>query len=117
MSLLSLAYIALTLITTVDVMLNRSFAIGAAALVSCALCFFGVATFVGSFLARHEKEYGLKDLIGIGAIATILVVAGFALMFWSGFRIIYSGYVIEGPYWLLVGIVTALLITRKKHAL
>jgi len=111
------AYFTFTVITSVQAIFNSSFAVGASALVACALSFFGVATLAGSFLARHEKGYSLKDLIVIGMIAVILVAAGLALIFWSGFRIIVSGNVIEGPYWALVGIVTALLVTRKKDAL
>jgi len=36
---------------------------------------------------------------------------------WSRFRIIFEGYVIDGFYWMLVGMLTALLITRKRDAL
>jgi hypothetical protein len=98
-------------------MLFKSFSVGASALAASAMCFFGTAGFMGSFLARREMKYNWKDLLGIGSIAAVLVAAGLTLMIWSGFRITLFGIVIEGPYWLLLGIGTALLITEKKHAL
>jgi hypothetical protein len=111
-----LIYFGVTVITCIQVVLKSSLAVGAAALAASALCFFGVASFVGSFLARHEKDYSVKDLIGIGAIATILVAVGLWLMIWSGFWINLFGVVVEGRYWALVGIITALVVTRKKDA-
>jgi hypothetical protein len=117
MALLMVAYFTVTVLTAGQVMWFMSFPVGASALAASAMCFFGSATFVGSFLARREMKYSWKDLLGIGSIAAILIAAGFALMVWSGFRITFNGVVIEGPYWLLLGIVTALFVTEKKHAL
>ena len=77
---------------------------------------FGVASFVGSVLARREKGYSVKDLTGIAAIATILAAAGLAIMIWSGFWINLFGAKIEGIYWAFVGIVAAIVVTRKKDA-
>jgi hypothetical protein len=81
------------------------------------MCFFGMAGFIGSFLARREMKYSWKDLLGLGSIAAVLVATGFWLMIWSGFAIALVGIVIKGPYWLLLGIGVALLVTEKKHAL
>ena len=117
MRVLILVYVLVTVVTTAQVMFGSSIVVGAAALVASALCFFGTATFVGSFLARHEKKYSGKDLIGIGAIATALVTAGFWLMNWSGFEMKLFDIAVEGDYWALVGIVTGLVVTRKKDAL
>jgi hypothetical protein len=114
MSLLTLAYLTLTVLTAGQVMLFKSFPVGASALAASALCFFGAATFVGSFLARREMKYSWKDLLGIDSIAAVLVAAGFGLMIWSGFRTTLFGVVIEGPYWLLLGIGTALLVTERN---
>ena len=73
--------------------------------------------FVASVLARHEKGYSAKELIGIGAIAAILTAGGLALMVWSGFLINLYGVSIQGIYWALIGIVTAIVAARKKDAL
>jgi hypothetical protein len=101
MTLLMVLYFTVTVLTTGQVMLFKSLPIGASALTASALCFFGVATFRGSFLARREMKYSRNDLLGIGSIATILVAAGFALMIWSGFRLTFTG----------------LSLKAKKHAL
>jgi hypothetical protein len=115
--LLILAYIVITLITTVPVMINDSLSVGAAALAGCALSYFGVATFVGSFLARREKKYSATDLAGIGAIAACLTAAGFALVIWSGFRLDLFGLTIKGEVWAFIGICVAIITTRKSDAL
>jgi hypothetical protein len=114
---LILIYFTLTVITCFQAMLNSSFAVGGGALVACALCFFAVATFIASVLARREKEYSTKELIGIGVIAAILTAGGLALMVWSGFWINLYGVSIQGIYWALLGIVTAIVVARKKDAL
>jgi hypothetical protein len=91
--------------------------VGISALVASALGFFATASFYGSFLARREKKYSVLDLLGIGAIAVALVGAAFGLMFWSGFSLSLEGVQIPGPYWVVVGMVTALVVTTKKDAL
>lgn len=111
------AYVTVTLLVCLQVMFTSSFVVGIAALMGSALCFFGAATFTASFLARGIKNYALKDLAGIGAIALVLCVAGIALTIWSGFWVTISGVYIEGWIWALIGIVSAILGTKKKHAL
>ena len=63
------------------------------------------------------KKYSALDLAGIGAIALVLVIAAFGLMLWSGFSLSLDGVLIPGLYWVAVGMVTALLVTTKQHAL
>ena len=70
-AILIFIYFLVTVITCVQAIFKSSLAVGGAALVACALCFFAVATFVASVLARHEKGYSTANLIGIGAIATM----------------------------------------------
>ena len=91
--------------------------VGISALAASALGFFGTATFFGSFLARREKKSSALELGGIGAIALVLVIAAFGLMLWSGFNLSVVGLHFSGPYWVVVGMVTALLVTTKRHAL
>jgi hypothetical protein len=114
---LIIIYFTVTVITCAQVMFAVSLVVGGAALVACALCFFAVATFVASLLARHEKGYSAVDLFGIGAIAAILTAAGLALMVWSGFRMVVYDVNVQGVYWAIVGILTACVIARKNDAL
>jgi hypothetical protein len=76
MALLMVAYFTLTVLTTGQVMVFKSFSVGGSALAASAMCFFGSATFIGSFLARREMKYSWKDLLGIGSIAAVLVAPG-----------------------------------------
>ena len=99
------------------VMFGSSLSVGVSALAASALGFFGTATFFGSFLVRREKKSSALELAGIGAIALVLVIAAFGLMLWSGFSISFDGVLIPGPYWVVVGMVTALLVTTKQIAL
>jgi hypothetical protein len=115
--LLTLAYCLISILTTGQVMFRSSLSVGISALAASALGFFGAATFFGSFLARREKKYSALDLVGIGAIALVLLIAAFGLMLWSGFSLALDGVLIPGPYWVAVGMVTALLVTTKQHAL
>ncbi len=110
-------YIVLTLITCVQAMFNSSFSVGGAALVACALSYFGTAGFVGSFLARREKKSTTPELLGIATIAVVLAAAGIALISWSGFRVGLFGVTINGPLWALTGVAVALVTTKKKHAM
>jgi hypothetical protein len=114
---LTLAYCLISILTTEQVMFRSSFSVGVSALAASALGFFGTATFFGSWLARREKKYSALDLAGIGVIALVLVIAAFGLMLWSGFSFSLDGVLIPGPYWIVVGMVTALLVTTKQHAL
>lgn len=115
--LLILVYLILTAVTCVSAMVKSSLFVGAAALAGSLLCFFAAATFCASFLAKREHQYKATDLLGIGAIATVLTVAGFALMIWSGFWISLYGVVIQGPYWVLIGILVAIVTAKKSFAL
>jgi len=115
--LVILAYIILTTVTCVSAMLKGSVLVGVAALVGSLLCFFAVATFCASFLAKREHQYKATDLLGIGAIATALTAAGFALIIWSGFWASLFGIVIEGPYWALTGILVAFVTAKKSFAM
>jgi hypothetical protein len=112
-----LIYTTLSLIAAISITIKGSLVVGIGVLVACAFSFFGTATFVGSFLARKEKAYTMIDLIGIGSIAAILVAVSFMLAYWTGFRVIFEGYVIDGVYWMLIGMLTALLVTTKQNAL
>lgn len=66
---------------------------------------------------RDVTNYSLKDLAGIAAVAVALSAAGVALMAWSGFWLSLFGVSIEGPIWCFVGILVALLTTKREHAL
>jgi|GEM_PF-2624867 len=110
-------YFLITIITCIQAMMGSSFRVGASALVACCLCFFGTAGVVGSYRARREKNYGTRDLAGIGAIGVTLVVAGLGLINWAGFWIGLVGVTIGGPLWCVIGVVIAVLITSKEHAL
>ena len=114
--LLTLAYFLISVLTAGQVMLS-SLSVGVSALAASAFCFFGTATFFGSFLARREKKHSALDLAGIGAIALVLLIAAFGLMLWSGFSLSLGGVLIPGPYWVVVGMITAVLVTKKQHAL
>lgn len=111
---LRFAYFVITLFTCAQVMFRSSIGVGFGALGGAALCFLSAATFVGSYRARREQSYCLKDLAGIGATAAVLCGAGFALMLWTGWRITIYGLVIPGFIWAIVGIVIAVVTTTKK---
>jgi len=111
---LAYIYFIVTAITTIQAAFKSSFVVGAAALLACGLCFLGTSTFVSSFLARRATGYSATELAGVGAIATALVAAGVALMIWSGFWLNIFGLAIDGRYWALVGILTALVTAKKE---
>jgi hypothetical protein len=116
-AVLTLIYSILSLIAAISIMIKGSLVVGLGVLAACAFSFFGTATFVGSFLARKEKAFRAIDLIGIGSIATILVALAFMIAYWTGFRVIFESYVIDGFYWVLIGMLAALLATTKQNAL
>jgi hypothetical protein len=116
-TILVLIYSLVSLIAAITIMVRGSFGVGLAVLIACAFGFFGTATFVGSFLARKEKGHSTTDLIGIGSIALVLVIASFGLAYWTDFRVVFEGYIIDGFYWVLIGILTACVVTRKQDAL
>ena len=115
--LLTLGYCLISILTAGQAMFRSSLSVGLSALVASALGFFGTATSFGSFLARREKKSSALEVAGIGAIALVLVAAAFGLMLWSGFSLSLDGVLIPGPYWVVVGMATALLVTTKQHAL
>jgi hypothetical protein len=115
--ILMVAYLVITLLLCGQVALTGSFVVGGSALVGFALCYFATATFFGSFYARREKKYSMTDLAGIGGIAVVLVAAGLALVVWSGFWLNLFGVTVSGLVWALIGIVVAVLTTKKQHAL
>ena len=114
--LLALAYGFLTLIICVQAMRSMSFRIGAEALAACALNFSGMAILFACFLAGQEKGYRKVYLFGVGAIALVLVGAGFALMIQIGFRVPIYDASVPGLVWLLLGSLAALLWSLHRRA-
>jgi hypothetical protein len=72
---------------------------------------------MGSLLAQREKGYGPVDLVGIGTIGFLLVTAGSALMWWSGFSLHLFDVPIGGVTWALLGAASAVVVVRKEDAL
>lgn len=81
------------------------------------MCFLGAGTFAACYRARQDFNYTSRQLAAIGAIAGVPIVAGTAIMSWSGFWVGFFGVAIEGPYWALIGMLIALVATRKEMAL
>ena len=78
------------------------------------MCYCGAAGFMGSLIARREKAYRAIDLVGIGSLALILIVAGSALMMWSGFSLRAFDVEISGVVWALLGVISAVVVVRKE---
>jgi len=114
--LLALAYGFLTAIICVQAMLGASFRVGAEALAACVLNFAGMAILFACFLVGREKGYRKVSLFAAGAIALVLVAAGFAIMIRTGFRIYFYDGSIPGLVWLLLGAVAALLWSQHRRA-
>lgn len=112
-----LVFWLITIITTIEVMYRSSLTVGVSALVACALCYWGASAFMGSLLARREKGYRAFDLAGIGGLALVLIVAGAALMFWSGFWMRLFDVEVNGVIWALLGALSAVIVVRKDDAL
>jgi CHASE2 domain-containing sensor protein len=107
----------ITFLVCVQTMYKSSFTVGASALAACALCYIGASGFMGSLLARREKNYRALDLAAIGAIALVVIGAGSALMMWSGFWMRLFDVEIGGVTWALLGAVSAVVVVRKADAL
>src|SRR5258708_9335552 len=107
----------ITIPVCIQAMYKSSFTVGASALVACALCYIGASGFMGSLLARREKNYRAFDLAAIGAIALVVIAAGSALMMWSGFWMRLFGVEISGVTWALLGAISALFAVREADAL
>jgi drug/metabolite transporter (DMT)-like permease len=98
-------------------MFKSSAMVGASALVGCAICYAGASGFMGSLIARREKNYSTFDLVVMGIIALVIIAAGSALMIWSGFRMSLFDIEISGVAWALLGAVSAIVVVRKEDAL
>jgi drug/metabolite transporter (DMT)-like permease len=72
---------------------------------------------MGCLLARRKMAYRVIDLVGIGAIAMVLIVAGVALMAWSGFSLRLFDVQIGGVTWALLGALSAVVVVRAKDAI
>lgn len=101
----------------IQTMYRSSFTVGASALAACALCYIGASGFMGSLLARREKNYSAFDLVVIGAIGLAVIAAGSVLMMWSGFRLRLFDVEIGGVTWALLGAISAVVVVRKADAL
>jgi hypothetical protein len=107
----------ITIITCVQAMYKSSLVVGVSALLACALCYWGASAFMGSLLARREKGHRPIDIMGIGAIALVLIAAGSALMVWSGFWMRLFDVEVDGLVWALLGALSAVIVVRKEDAL
>jgi hypothetical protein len=112
-----LAFWTMTIVVCAQVMFTKSFVGGLLALVACALCYAGASGFMGSLLARREKRYRPVDLVAIGTIGSLLIAAGSALMWWSGFSLRIFDVKIDGVTWALMGAASAVVIVRLEDAL
>jgi hypothetical protein len=115
--ILVLAFWTITIIVCAQMMFKSSFVVGFAALVACVLCYWGAAAFMGSLLERCERRYRPVDLARIGALASLLIVAGSALMWWSGFSLHLFDVPIGGVTWALFGAASAVVVVRIEDAL
>jgi hypothetical protein len=106
-----------TIITTAKVMLRTSFVTGFAALVACALCYVGAAGFMGNLIERRQKGYRAVDLLVLGTIWLLVIVAGQLLMIWSGFWIRIYDVEMSGGIWALLGAVSAVVVVRMRDVL
>lgn len=112
-----LVFATITGISVVQTINKQSTAVGLSALAATVLIFVAVSTFVGSYLARHEKKYRTLDLIGIGSIAAALMLGGFALAYWSGFEINTGFGIVDGPAWLVIIVLASIFVVKKQDAL
>ena len=112
-----LAFWALTILACSQTAFRNSAIEGAAAFIACALCYWGAAAIAGAVIARRANGYRLFDLAGIGALALLLVAAGVALMWWSGFRLSLFDVRINGVTWALMGAFSALFVVRLQDAI
>jgi len=99
---ISLTYWLITVLICIQVMIRGSLLVGASALVGCALCYWSASAYMGSLLARREAR--------IGVLAVILIVAGQALMIWSGFMVRLFDIEIGGAFWALIGAASAIVV-------
>jgi hypothetical protein len=81
-----LTYFMVTVVSSVSMMLKGSVAVGVAALGASALGYVGVSAALGSVMERRTKGYRTIDLIGIGTLAMIPIVAALVLAYWSDFQ-------------------------------
>jgi hypothetical protein len=102
----------ITIPVCIQTMYRSSFTVGASALAACALCYIGASGFMGSLLARHEKDYRASDLAAIGGIALVVIAAGSALMIWSGFWMPLFNVEIGGVVWALLGAISAVVVRK-----
>ncbi len=112
--LLFVIYSFVTLVICGEEFFSGSFTVAGVTLLASSVCCFGTAYFVGSWLVRGEKNYTPKDLAVTGAIAVVVGAAGVALTAWSSFHFRFFGVTIEGPSWAVIGMVVALLATKKN---
>jgi hypothetical protein len=112
-----LVFWLITVLTTVQAMYRSSFTVGASALVACVICYWGASGFMGSLLARQEKNFRAFDLLAMGAIALIIIAVGSALMIWSGFWLRLFDVDVNGLVWALLGALSAVVVVRKEDAL
>jgi hypothetical protein len=112
-----LVFWLITVLTTVQAMYKSSFTVGASALVGCVICYVGASGFMGSLLARQEKNFRAFDLVAMGAIALVIIAVGSALMVWSGFWMRLFDIDVNGLVWALLGALSAVVVVRKDDAL
>jgi hypothetical protein len=105
----------ITIPVCIQAMYRSSFTVGASALAACALCYIGAYGFMGSLLARREKDDRAFDRLAIGAIALVVMAAGSVLMIWSGFWMPLFDVEIGGVVWALLGAISAVVL-RKADA-
>ena len=114
---LLLAYIVVTILACINTAANYSVTLAAIGFAASALCYCGGSAFMGSLLARREKSYRAFDLVGIGALAFLLIAIGVALMVWSGFRMRIGGFQVGGVEWALLGVFVTIFVVKKEDAL
>jgi len=102
----------ITIPVCIQTMYRSSFTVGASALAACALCYIGASGFMGTLLARREKDYRASDLAAIGAIALVAIAAGSVLMVWSGFWMRLFDVEIGGVAWAFLGAISAVMLRK-----
>lgn len=111
MQLLLAAYMLVTVGVSAVLFFGAQWSLGLTLLLGSILGFWSTSGAKGSLLVGTPTQRRTGVISGI-----IFLVVAIALVTWSGVRVIFSGYSIDGIWWVVIGAAIGWLATNQRHA-
>lgn len=105
-------YIVIAVLAGISAVVKGAVYAGISGIVGPTLCWWAASGLKGSLMVGTPAQK-----VGGLAAAIVFAVAGFGLVYHSGYWVSLFGYDLTGVTWCAIGVVVGFIATKREHAL